>query len=128
MKVIDLLNKIANGEDLPKKIKYNGVIYTNDGYKGDNGYVNKSGSTYKWFAREMDCDEYGDLNDEIEIVAEDGKDIPVIPDSELYSFNNPRFYFEGKLKKEEKLDYNFKVLQEKINQVVEVINNEYNKQ
>ena len=27
MKVIDLLNKIANGEEVPKKIKYDGSIY-----------------------------------------------------------------------------------------------------
>ena len=53
---------------------------------------------------------------------EEDKDIPLIPDDELYSFDNPRFYFEGKLKKDEKLDYNFKVLKEKINQVVEEIN------
>ena len=28
MKIIDLLNKIANGEEVPKKIKYKGSIYT----------------------------------------------------------------------------------------------------
>lgn len=27
IKVIELLNKIANGEDVPEKIKYNGIIY-----------------------------------------------------------------------------------------------------
>ena len=27
MKIIDLLNKIANGEEIPKKIKYEGDIY-----------------------------------------------------------------------------------------------------
>ena len=27
MKIIDLLNKIANGEEVPKKIKYKGHIY-----------------------------------------------------------------------------------------------------
>lgn len=27
MKVIDLLNKIANGEEVPKKIKYKGTSY-----------------------------------------------------------------------------------------------------
>ena len=59
-----------------------------------------------------------------EQIDEEDKDIPLIPDSELYSFDNPRFYFEGKLTKDEKLDYNFKVLQEKINQIIEVINND----
>lgn len=27
MKVIDLLNKIANGEEVPKKVKYDGIIF-----------------------------------------------------------------------------------------------------
>ena len=30
MKIIELLNKIANGEDVPKKIKFEGLIYTWD--------------------------------------------------------------------------------------------------
>ena len=32
MKIIDLLNKIANGEEVPKKIKINNVIYEYRGY------------------------------------------------------------------------------------------------
>ena len=28
MKVIDLLNKIANGEETPDKVRYGGIIYT----------------------------------------------------------------------------------------------------
>lgn len=30
MKIIDLLNKIANGEEVPKKIKYAGIIWEYD--------------------------------------------------------------------------------------------------
>ena len=32
MKIIDLLNKIANGEEVPKRIKINNVIYEYRGY------------------------------------------------------------------------------------------------
>lgn len=32
IKIIDLLNKIANGEEVPKKIKINNVIYEYIGY------------------------------------------------------------------------------------------------
>ena len=46
------------------------------------------------------------------------KDIPLIPDDELYDMSNVENY-----KSYEKLAYNFKVLQEKINQVVEEFNN-----
>jgi hypothetical protein len=37
MKVIDLLNKIANGEEVPRKIEYDSIIYTRgwSDYMGD---------------------------------------------------------------------------------------------
>ena len=69
MKVIDLLNKIANGEEIPNRIKYQNKIYH---YKGDDystfdeedwlfseNYTNKT----TWL------DEF--LNDEVEIIEED---------------------------------------------------------
>ncbi len=42
------------------------------------------------------------------------KDIPLIPDDELYVFKGDS----------RELNYNFRVLKEKINQVIEAINNE----
>ena len=42
MKVIDLLNKMANGEELPKKIKVYGDIFILD--EGNNIYENELGS------------------------------------------------------------------------------------
>lgn len=62
MKVIDLLNKLANGEEVPNKIKYCDEILTYD--KEIDNY------RYRW------KDEYWsdgfiigyDLNDEIEII------------------------------------------------------------
>ena len=48
IKIIDLLNKIANGEEVPKKIKYKGTIYClceNDDFKD---YIDK-GQTYGLF-------------------------------------------------------------------------------
>ena len=36
MKVIDLLNKIANGEEVPYRIKYNGRIYE---YADENNVI-----------------------------------------------------------------------------------------
>ncbi len=65
MKVIDLLNKIANGEEVPKKkIKYNNETFTIREEKDD--YV----SEYYWFT-----DRYSllDLNNEVEIIEEDKK-------------------------------------------------------
>lgn len=39
MKVIDLLNKIANGEEVPKKIKYSDIEYDFN----NNEYINEYG-------------------------------------------------------------------------------------
>lgn len=67
MKVIDLLNKIANGEEVPKKIKYDDFIF----------YWNISKSAY--YEIENHCI-FSDniildlsLNDEVEIIEEDKK-------------------------------------------------------
>ena len=72
MKVIDLLNKIANGEEVPKKIKYqfktfelsdNEVYLRTDKVK-DYDYGWKTLLQYI-----LECD----LNDEVEIIEEDKK-------------------------------------------------------
>lgn len=47
------------------------------------------------------------------------KDIPLIPDDELITLKQ-----EKAIDMQKAIDFNFKVLKEKINQVVEVINNE----
>ena len=76
MKIIDLLNKIANGEQ-PKTIKYYDTIYNFEEYKGDWGYVNKQYGKYKWFAKEIDCDLSNCLNDEVEIIEKEPRNIKV---------------------------------------------------
>ena len=63
MKVIDLLNKIANGEEVPKKIKYRNddFIYLDGDYSNLN--------THEYFS---ECFLFVDnLNDEVEIIEED---------------------------------------------------------
>ena len=67
MKVIDLLNKIANGEEVPKKIKYENDIYIhidNYCYYCDETNLILSDRVFA---------EYSKLNDEIEIIEEDKK-------------------------------------------------------
>ena len=73
MKVIDLLNKIANGEETPKKIKYNNIIYK---YNEQYDYKNELQINYysvnkgEDFFNEVYC--YS-LNDKVEIIEEDKK-------------------------------------------------------
>lgn len=104
IKIIDLLCLISNGEEVPKKIKYNNIDY----------YWCSPCKIYER-VEDGNIDLYNDLdnlNDEAEILdEEDDNDIPLIPDDELkddYTQTN--------------LDFNFKVLKEKINQVVEEFN------
>ena len=79
IKVIDLLNMIADGEELPKRIKYDGYIFT----KTDNM------SYYTYFDEEdyitthiMEYLRCGDLHDEV-IILEDEEEIDIQSIEEL---------------------------------------------
>lgn len=81
MKVIDLLNKIANREEVPQKIKVDNKIYNYETFnigKGNNyftaeweevkGYrINYDGTYYYLEIRDYN------LNDEVEIIEEENK-------------------------------------------------------
>ena len=66
IKVIDLLNKIANGEDVPKKIKWRDKIW--DYWEGDQDYKSKQG---RWFTSNLnDIRTKEFVNDTVEIIEE----------------------------------------------------------
>ena len=104
MKVIDLLNKIANEEELPKKIKYCYQIYS-VGAVGEDYYNYENNC---WFFR--DKFDTSIINDEVEII-EDNEDLELIPEDELYEIDG-----------EEIINWNFRVLKDKINELVKEIN------
>lgn len=122
IKIIDLLCLKSVGEEVPKKIKYKGIVYEqkNMGDAGE-GYVNITNGINNWLCKHIDFEDENDLNGHVEILDdEENKDIPPIPDDELYEISK---YNPLDIKpNDEKMDYNFKVLQEKINQVVEEFN------
>ena len=66
IKIIDLLNKIANGEEVPKEIKVNDNIYHYDETDCNEFY------RYRTMTNELLTD-YADLNDEVEIIEEEKK-------------------------------------------------------
>ena len=67
IKIIDLLNKIANGEEIPKKIKYDNYYCYYD--KKKNEYVDYAGvSIFAWDYIVMNS-----LNDTIEIIEDNDK-------------------------------------------------------
>ena len=119
MKVIDLLNKIADG-NIPKNIRFNDMFMTYDEKK--QNYFSKFGNEIDWKYTVM---EY--INDEIEIIDEEDKDIPLIPDDELYEISNQckrdiYGFSKSGCDRDAAINYNFKVLNEKINQVVKEFN------
>jgi len=100
MKVIDLLVKMSNGEYIPEYISYFNLVEQ----KLDTMLCSKSNIIHKL--------DIGALMLNSEITFEEDKDIPLIPDDELC-------IFKGDSKE---LNYNFRVLKEKINQVVKEFN------
>ena len=109
MKVIDLLNKIANGEEVPKYVSYYNM-------KKENSYIMyvcKENIIYKLDNLEVQLNsrvvEMKDL--------EDNDDLELLPEDKLQQI-------EGLDKKKHNiaLDWNFRVLKDKINELVEEIN------
>lgn len=76
MKIIDILNKIANGEEVPQKVKYNGIIYTrvNDyNTKEVIDYLNHNESLFQINDGFEYCFIKTYLDNEVEIIEEDKK-------------------------------------------------------
>ena len=67
MKVIDLLNKIANGEEVPKRIEYDGIEFKFI----EGAYEDEKGNDLCYY--DNSCRFF--LNDEVEII-EEKKKIP----------------------------------------------------
>lgn len=70
MKVINLFVKIANGEEVPKQIKYNDEIWKYDESAHDY-YIQKDTFMYEWLMFEI-INDFSDfqelLNEEVEII------------------------------------------------------------
>lgn len=109
MKIIELLNRIADDEEIPKKIMYDDVIYTYDEY---HTYYDDKGnvlwSDYNFLI----------LNDEVKII-EEPKKIKKIKSNgdEFYSD-----YIDAWISKK-KTDAYCEFLMNKINELIDEINN-----
>ena len=71
MKIIELLNRIANGIDIPLQIKYDNDIWKYDEMARDYLLIDKSGEEY------LICEELNlmyALNEEVEVVEEEQED------------------------------------------------------
>ena len=117
IKIIDLLNKIANNEEVPKKIKYKDNVY----YLGKNivdlhTYQTEGSNTTRKLSLIID-NEYLNLNDYVEII-EEPKKIEKIKSNgdEFYSD-----YIDAWISKN-KTDAYCEFLMNKINELIDVVN------
>ena len=106
MKVIDLLNKIANGEDVPYSVKYNERIYE---------YVEET----KWYLREdLKSELFIDknkLNDEIEIIEDTPKE-----DKKIEKLDNNTVFYGGTF--ETRWNDKERILVSKLNEIIDRLN------
>lgn len=120
MKVIDLLNKIANGEEVPKLL-HNGKygIYEKEkravAFYNDEKCTSYFGSWYKW---EL-CED--GLNDEIEII-EEPKKIERL--NEILRIDDLQTPYDWNI---QKIWKNIIIQQNKLNEIIDFINKEKRK-
>ena len=120
IKVIDLLNKIANGE-VPEKIKVNEkFIYEYDGidYKSENGkYLFDS---YIEITKE-------DMNMEVEIIEDTPKENKkILEELQTYKDSNNEIYLDNYCYKympihKDSLSFNEQVIVDKINEIIKLV-------
>ena len=110
MKVIDLLNKVANGEEVPEKIKLStGRIFNLD---EDNAYwCDDIDYSSNWLSNEFTFGTKS-LNDEVEII-EEGKEIPE-------KINNAYYH--------ETQDIQNEIFKNKINEIIDYLESKEGKQ
>ena len=79
--VIELLNKIANGEDLPKKIKVKNHIFEWVDIDKGKGYHSIEGKDWIiWLEELISLDTKEDLNETVEILEDNIEEIEELPD------------------------------------------------
>jgi len=113
MRIIDLLNKIANGEEVPKKF-----IWDDNEYYLHFNKCYRCGETSRIFEEDFILE---NLNDEIEIIEEEKKipeKLPYYDYSKIMSSNDKLKTIELMLEKHEKrLNDNW----EKINEIIDYL-------
>ena len=113
MKVIDLLNKIANGEEVPNKINYMGTTYLKEQYDDTQRFMIDYLSEEDENALFDTYNISSIINDEVEIIEEDNKIEKLRIELDRYDDNRVNCYTANNLE----CDLAFK-----INEIIEVIN------
>ena len=110
IKIIDLLNKIANDEEVPEKIMYDGCLYTCD--KITRTYYDEEDNTL-WESYNFRI-----LTDEVEIIEEDKKIEKLDIKQEKNIKNNWKWKCNGYI-----ISIPQKIMADKLNELIDEINN-----
>ena len=120
IKVIDLLNKIAKGEEVPKKILLNRIVFE---YQGDDYLYKDEDKKEYWLFSACYTDKYmwleDFLKDEVEIIEEPKK----IEKIEIYEDLDGHYFLNNRDKKIyigcDEIDF----MVDKFNELIDEINN-----
>lgn len=113
IKVIDLLNKIANGEDVPEKIEYQEEIYEWDNKL--KKYATETGYTLEIYTKKID------LIEPVEIIKEQ-QDIDIQDIKEIDEYFSLKYINSGlKKETEEDLDAVINGIYSKINKILQAV-------
>ena len=113
MKIIDLLNKIANGEEVPKKIKWENIIYAYSEYDKDYLEYPFSDEEYRGLFDMRDSILTQFLNDEVEIIEEPKKIEKIARCDDVKMTHNGELY---------KPTENEEILRIKVNELIDEVN------
>jgi len=115
MKIIDLLNKIANGEEVPKKIKYDDIIYEYDYDEKNYTYFFIDNHNYLFDEEITQI-----LDDKVEILEEEKK----IPEklNTWYGIEPVNLDSSTTFKDNSKyIDFNTEMFFDKINEIIDYL-------
>lgn len=115
MKVIDLLNKIAKEEEVPKMIRFEGEIYKFTGYDGEyRNYINLNS-----FDDLFEC-LYGSLlNEKVEILKDTPKENKNIEKIKDYSIMKTTGFNGETIERKIPKDFKLQEIASKINEIID---------
>ena len=119
MKIIDLLNKIANGEGVPNKIKWEDIIYVYSEIDKDYLEYPFSDEEYKGLFDMRDSILTQFLNDEVKIIEDDEEDNKIEKINEILRIDDLKPPYDENLKMIWK---NVIIQQNKINEIIDKLN------
>ena len=116
MKVIELLNKIANGEDVPEKFRFAEQIFEKQG-----SYIEDEDGDSIFDSM---CTDFSNINEEIEIIEEDKKIRKITLLGEEIKLGSLSNWLKDYTNNEEKIATCIECNAMKINEIIDKMNKE----